>query len=64
MDRDLAIQLITKLGEVVTKLGTIVTKLEAVVTELNTIAVNTTPADSGEPDAEPAAVENTRSAKK
>ena len=57
MDRDLAIQLITKLGEVVTK-------LEAVVTELNTIAVNTTPADSGEPDAEPTAVENTRSAKK
>lgn len=50
MDRDLALQLITKLG--------------AIVTQLEAIVVNTTPADSGEPDAEPTAVENTRSAKK
>ena len=57
MDRDLALQLITKLGE-------IVTKLEAVVTQLTTIATNTTPADSGEPDAEPTANTSTRSAKK
>ena len=57
MDRDLALQLITKLGA-------IVTQLEAVVTQLTTIAVNTTPADSGEPDAEPTANTTTRSAKK
>ena len=50
MDRDLALQLITK--------------LEAVVTQLTAIAVNTTPADSGEPDAEPTANTSTRSAKK
>lgn len=51
MDRDLALQLITKLG--------------AIVTQLEAIVVNTTPADGGgEPDAEPTAVENTRSAKK
>ena len=55
MDRDLALQLITKLGA-------IVTQLEAVVTKLNTIAVNTTPANSGGQESEPAA--NTRSAKK
>ena len=57
MDRDLALQLITKLGA-------IVTQLEAVVTQLTAIAVNTTPADSGEPDAEPVANTATRSAKK
>ena len=57
MDRDLALQLITKLGA-------IVTQLEAVVTQLTTIATNTTPADSGEPDAEPTANTSTRSAKK
>lgn len=57
MDRDLALQLITKLGA-------IVTQLEAVVTQLTSIAVNTTPADSGEPDAEPTANTTTRSAKK
>ena len=57
MDRDLTLQLITKLGA-------IVTKLEAVVTQLTAIAVNTTPADSGEPEAEPAANTSTRSAKK
>lgn len=57
MDRDLALQLITKLGA-------IVTQLEAVVTQLTTIAVNTTPADSGEPDAEPTTNTTTRSAKK
>ena len=57
MDRDLALQLITKLGA-------IVTQLEAVVTQLTAIAVNTTPADSGEPDAEPTANTTTRSAKK
>ena len=57
MDRDLALQLITKLGA-------IVTKLEAVVTQLTAIAVNTTPADSGEPDAEPTANTSTRSVKK
>ena len=52
MDRDLALQLITKLGA-------IVTQLEAVVTQLTAIAVNTTPAD-----AEPVANTATRSAKK
>lgn len=57
MDRDLELQLITKLGA-------IVTQLEAVVTQLTAIAVNTTPADSGEPDAEPTANTSTRSAKK
>lgn len=57
MDRDLALQLITKLGA-------IVTQLEAVVTQLTAIAVNTTPADSGGSDAEPAANTETRSAKK
>ena len=57
MDRDLALQLITKLGA-------IVTQLEAVVTQLTTIATNTTPSDSSEPDAEPAANTSTRSAKK
>ena len=57
MDRDLALQLITKVGA-------IVTQLEAVVTQLTAIAVNTTPADSGEPDAEPTANTSTRSAKK
>ena len=57
MDRDLALQCITKLGA-------IVTQLEAVVTQLTAIAVNTTPADSGEPEAEPTANTSTRSAKK
>ena len=57
MDRDLALQLITKLGA-------IVTQLEAVVTKLNTIAVNTTPANSGGQEAEPTANTNSRSAKK
>ena len=57
MDRDLALQLITKLGA-------IVTQLEAVVTQLTAIAVNTTPADSGEPDAEPTANTSTRGVKK
>lgn len=57
MDRDLALQLITKLGA-------IVTQLEAVVTQLTAIAVNTTPADSDEPVAEPTANTSTRSAKK
>lgn len=57
MDRDLALQLITKLGA-------IVTQLEAVVTQLTAIAVNTTPAESGEPDAEPTANTSTRSVKK
>lgn len=55
MDRDLALQLITKLGAVVTQ-------LEAVVTQLTAIAVNTTPADGGE--TEPTANTETRSAKK
>ena len=50
MDRDLALQLITKLG--------------AIVTQLTAIAVNTTPADSGGSDAEPTANTSTRSAKK
>ena len=50
MDRDLVLQLITKLG--------------AIVTQLEAIVVNTTPADSGEPDAEPTANTSTRSAKK
>lgn len=53
MDRDLALQLITKVGA-------IVTQLEAVVTQLTAIAVNTTPADSGELTANT----STRSAKK
>ena len=49
MDRDLALQLITKLG--------------AIVTQLEAIVVNTTPADSGEPE-ETQASTNTRSTKK
>ena len=50
MDRDLALQLITK--------------LDAIVTQLTTIATNTTPADSSESDAEPTANTSTRSVKK
>lgn len=49
MDRDLALQLITKLG--------------AIVTQLEAIVVNTTPADSGSSE-EPQASTNTRSTKK
>jgi len=48
MDRDLALQLITK--------------LTAIVEQLTVIATNTTPAESN--DAEPVAGTNTRSAKK
>lgn len=54
MDRDIAQQVVTKLGSMVTQLGYIVTQLQ-------TIATNTTPADSAQ---EPTANTETRSSKK
>ncbi len=57
MDRDQSI----KMNDTLTAIKTALTGIKSA---LDTIAVNTTPADSDEPDAEPTANTATRSAKK